>query len=81
MPTSPAPIAAPSAPSTNPNVQSFSAKSKARRRKKKSKFGSRAKASQKKANEKAQDLTIKKLTERSPSRKAKFEAIDKEADS
>ena len=40
-----------------------------------------AKASLQKANEKAQGLTIKKLTERSPSRKAKFEAIDKEADS
>ena len=40
-----------------------------------------AKASLQKANEKAQDLTIKKLTERSPSRKAKFEAIDPEADS
>ena len=40
-----------------------------------------AKASLQKANEKAQGLTIKKLTERSPSRKAKFEAIDPEADS
>lgn len=40
-----------------------------------------AKASLKKANEKAQDLTIKKLTKRSPSLKAKFEAIDPEADS
>lgn len=81
MPTSPAPIAAPSSPSTNPNVQSFSAKSKARRRKKIQVRLEEAKASLQKANEKAQGLTIKKLTERSPSRKAKFEAIDKEADS